>query len=534
MKSKILTVLLFPAIVCSLGLVAQNVTSDEVIIIKQYQSTLQDADKIDVIPEIPEPRSEKKSFNYQIPSRDLKANFFQPNPLKPIALSKEKMERYNRSFIKVGFGLPWMPLAHLEYNERKPENLRFGLNYYHLSAASFTNRLQRFSDDKVGAYVGGYAGKTDLNLSASFQNIRNHFFAFANDTTKRKDVLRQLRSIDAKAHIKNAVSNNIKLNYYQDIRFNYFTETFGKSSEWFIAGTTKLDKQWAQKHHATFLFDIDLSEYRDSNKLWRNIFQLRPGYFFDNDDWRLGAEAGLAIDGSKVFPLLHLVAEKRLYEHAIIAFAKWDWIFHKNAFAPFALRNNFVNSSLTLINTRKSDFQAGLKGTHRSFSYNMRFHYQYLWNMPLYVNDTGDFRKFIVLYDNGHIYTFHAEAGFNRFEYLQILLALDYHHFEMRTQARAWHEPALNLSLRATYNLKDKFIFGCNLFVLAKAYARLADGSAQEIKATGDLNFSVEYLFKKYLSFFLNLNNIAHQRYQQWYGYPNIGISGVGGARFSF
>jgi hypothetical protein len=41
-------------------------------------------------------------------------------------------------------------------------------------------------------------------------------------------------------------------------------------------------------------------------------------------------------------------------------------------------------------------------------------------------------------------------------------------------------------------------------------------------------------VFKKHLSFFTNLNNIAHQKYQRFYRYPSFGFNGVIGAKFSF
>lgn len=513
---------------------AQNGTNDEVVIIKQYQSALQDADKITINPEIPEFEAVKPTYTYQLPQRDFKTGYFQPNPLKPIALSKEKVERRNHSFIKVGFGLPWMPVAQIDYNERKVKNLKFGLNYNHLSAASFSNKLQRFSDDKVGFYLSGTPGNIETGTTFSFHNIRNHFYAFADSATERKNVLQQLRSFDGKVFIKNTAENNLKLNYRQDIRFNYFTETKGKSNEWFVAGTTYIERAFAKLHHAEVDFDFDISNYRDTASLQRNIFQFKLGYFFDNDDWHLGAKAGLAIDGKKVFPLVNIHAEKRLYQHAIIAFADWNWSFQKNSFAQFAMRNNFVSSSLNLTNTRKSDLQAGLKGTVNAFSYNLSFHYKYVWNMPLFVNDVNDFKRFKVIHDDANIYTIHAEAGYNWLNNFQLLFNLDYHIFQMKNQAKAWHEPALDLSFRAYYNLKEKFILGVQLFVLAQSHAKLADGTAKVIKATGDANLSVEYLFKNNLSFFIYLNNIAHQRYQQWFGYPNIGINGVVGAKFSF
>lgn len=533
-KSKGAYYLIAFAFLLPFTLFGQSGTSDEVIVVKQYHSTLEDADKIMISPEIPEFEQVNPTFNYQLPQRDFKTAYFQPNPLKPIALSKEKLKRRNQSFIKLGFGLPWMPVAELEYNERKVKDFKFGLNYNHLSAASFKNKLQRFSDDKVGIYLGGTPGNIEIGSGFSFHNIRNHFYAFPDSASTRKNSLQQLRSFDGNIFFKNTRENDALINFKQDLRFNYFMETKGKSYEWFVGGTTYLERAFAKVHHVEADFDFDVSNYHDTASLQRNIFQFKLGYFFDNDDWFLKAKAGLAIDGKKVFPLLQVVGEKRLYQHAIIAFVNWEWSFNKNSFAQYAMNNNFVSSTLTLTNTRRSDLQAGLKGTLNSFSYLASFHYKYVWNMPLFVNDTNDMKRFKVIYDNANIYTIHAEAGYNWQNTLHLLFDIDYHIFQMKREAKAWHEPALNMSLRAQYNMKEKFLLGMQLFVLAQSNALLADGTTSVIKATGDLNLSAEYIFKKYLSFFLNVNNIAHQKYQRWYGYPNIGANGVIGVKFSF
>jgi hypothetical protein len=335
--------------------------------------------------------------------------------------------------------------------------------------------------------------------------------------------------------IRNTSANNLQLNFIQDVVFNYFQEYRGKAKEWFVGGNTYLERAFNKVHHADADFNFDISKFTaDSIALQRNIFKFRVGYFFDNDDWLIRGRGGVAVDGKKVYPLADVTVEKRLYEHYLIAFADWQFQFNKNSFKDFALNNNFVNSILQLQNTRRSDVQVGLKGTVKDFSYNARFHYKRVWNMAMFVNDTNNMNRFEVIYDNANVYTIHAEMGYNWKENLRSLLAVDYHIFDMDRELKAWHEPALNVSFKTTYNIKEKILLGLELYALAQANARLADGTAQVIKGTADLNISAEYIFKKYLSFFINLNNIAHQKYQRYYRYPSFGFNGVIGAKFSF
>jgi hypothetical protein len=509
-------------------------TNDEMIVIKQYKSTLEDADKITVAPSIPDEEVAKQNYVYQLPQKDYKSSLFEPNPLKPIALSKEKIERRNGSYIKFGFGTQLTPLAQLAYNDNRTKNLKFGLWYDHLSMRGFQNKFMRFSDDKVGVYLKGTPGKIETGFDFSFHNLRTHFYA-TDSVEKRQDIFQRFRSYDGRVFIKNTGENKLKLNFKQDVSFSYFQEFRGAANEWFVGGNTYAERAFGKKHHVDFDFTFDISKYTaDTLALQRNIFKVRAGYFFDNDDWLIRGKGGVAVDGKKVYPLAHVTIEKRLYQHYLIVLADWQFQFNKNSFRDFALNNNFVNSSLQLQNTRRSDLQVALKGTAKAFSYNAGFHYKRVWNMAMFVNDTNNMNRFDILYDHANVYTIHAEMGYNWKENLRSLLAVDYHIFDMDNELKAWHEPALNLSFRTTYNFKEKMIFGLELFALAQAHAKLANGSAQLIKGTADLNVSAEYVFKKYLSFFINLNNIAHQKYQRFYRYPSFGFNGVIGAKFSF
>ena len=62
----------------------------------------------------------------------------------------------------------------------------------------------------------------------------------------------------------------------------------------------------------------------------------------------------------------------------------------------------------------------------------------------------------------------------------------------------------------------------------------MKDGSTIKIKGTADLNIGISYLMSKWLTFYVGVNNIAHIRYERWYGYSSFGINGMVGAKFSF
>lgn len=525
------------------NLLAQSgVGNEEVIVVKEFEATIRDAEKISMAPGIPEVEEVKNSFTYTIPSKDYKDFSFEPNPLKPISISKEKWEKFNSSYVKIGFGSQLMPMAELAYNDNKTKNLKFGLFYNHLSAAAYKDKLQRFSDDEVGAYLKYFPKSFEVGTSFTFRNYRTHFYGIGTDTLFSDTVFRAVdarqvfRNYDAVLSFRTAQKNKAGIEVDHHFRFNYLQETYGKSSEWYVAGGPDIRKSILKYHAVTAHFDFDISRLKnDSLVLQRNIFRLLLGYVFDNDDWEVKAKIGVAIDGKKAFPLADVLAEKRLFQHSLIAYTSYELLYNKQSLNGFAGTNNFLRNYVEIKNSLAGNFGAGVKGTIQNFNYNIAFHLHHIKNLPLFINDSTDMRRFVVVYDtNALIYNFHLESGYNVKEWLRISLLGDYNIFSLKNIARPWHEPAVRVTLRANYIWKRKVSLTFDLYGISNSVARMKDGSTIKIKGTADLNIGISYLMSKWLTFYAGVNNIAHIRYERWYGYSSFGINGMVGAKFSF
>src|ERR1043165_1995510 len=295
------------ALLCACVPALAQVTAEQVIVIKEYEAKIQDAQKVNIPPNIPEEEETKPVLNYTIPSRDFKDISFEPNPLKPISMSKEKLEKYNTSFIKIGFGSQLMPIAQLAYNDNKTKNLKFGIFYNHLSAREFKVKNQRFSEDEPGVYLKYYPKTFEFGVNFTFRNYRTHFYGRANDTivsdsvVKAKDVRQVFRTYNAEVYFKNAQKNKNEIDFKQSLRFNYLQETFGKANEWFISGNTDIKKTFLKNHYAGLLVYFDVSRLKNDSlaSLQRTIFTPMLGYGFNNDDWKAHGYIGVAVDGKK-------------------------------------------------------------------------------------------------------------------------------------------------------------------------------------------------------------------------------------------
>lgn len=526
---------------CAVRLQAQaggkGISNEEVVVVKEYEATIQDADKVNMQPNIPETEDAKPKLDYTIPAHGLSDFAFDPNPLKPLSISKEKMEKYMTSFIKAGFGSQIMPMAQLAYNDNKSKDLNFGFFYNYLSAREFKVKNQRFSDNEAGAYLKWYPKSVVFGTNFTFRNYRTHFYG-TDSIYKAKDVAQTYRTYDAQVYLRNAKANKFDINFGQSLQFNYLQETFGKAHEWFIAGRTDFEKKIKKQHAIFFSFDMDISRLKnDSLVLNRRIFTPKAGYGFNNDDWRGRADFGVAVDSSRVTFVTSASLEKRLYEHALIAYSTFERRYQKNSLQSFALVNNFIYNSIPVRNSTIDHFTAGIKGTITNFNYKVGFDLNRAINVPFFVNDTMDMKRFTVVYENSmRTLGFHGEAGYNIKEWLRLLAVADYQFFQMRTLARPWHQPNFRFTFRANYVWKNKVVVGMDFYAVSHTYARLSaeQGGEKKVKGTADINLNVEYILTKYFSFFGHLNNIANIRYQRWNQYQSYGINGMVGAKFSF
>jgi hypothetical protein len=267
----------------------------------------------------------------------------------------------------------------------------------------------------------------------------------------------------------------------------------------------------------------------------RTLFFTNVGYGFNNDNWKARGAFTLAVDGSAVYALPDLFIEKRLYEHKLIIYAGWNIRLDKNSFQSLSATNNYINSVIDLKNTRVSDFYGGVKGTIENFTYDLRFAYRDISNMPLFYTNYFDTKRFYVSYDP-NVKDFNAliELGYNFKQNWKFLWTTDINSYSPTDNQYAWYNPLLKTALKTSYIIDKKIVIGVDVYAFSNYYGFLSPENIKNFKGTADVNLNIEYLFNKRLSFFGYLNNIAHQRYQMWANYPVYGINGVVGAKFSF
>jgi len=514
---------------------AQGVGNDEVLVVRELEANIADAQKLDIAPEIPDFSFSAPVLSFNVQIREFKNFSFEPNPAKPLGMSREKLEKHNTSYLRLGFGSQFTPLAELAYHDNHSKNFRFGLTYDHLSSKA-QRENQQFNSDRISLYARYLRPKAMIGAGFRFSNLRNHFYGYSDTSYSRQEVMQRYRQYGASLSSADIAPNKANIRFHALLDFNHTEEYKGAAREFYILNRYDLSKSIKKIHNILFKFDYDFSRYQQTAfRLDRNLNRIGAGYCFDNDDWMGRAFISVGVDGKKAYPLPDLEMEKRLYKNVLIAFAGWNIRLDKNSLESLSTLNNFILSRPALLNTRTDNRFVGLKGIYEGLSWRFLFSNKVIHNAPLFVNDTTDSRRFETRYDKVTDYNFSFGLSYDWKSQLHIAVEGNYHALSADRESRPWHMPAFDLNFKARYNLRDKFLFSLDVISFAGIKA-LDPVSRKEavIKGTADLSLSCTYVFNKRFSFFARLNNLANQKFQRWYNYPLIGFNGLAGAQFSF
>ncbi len=539
------------ALIVSININAQekdeNLGSEDIVVIKEYEARISDAQKINTSPSTKEVEIEKKKLFYETPEKKMDLEY-PAHKVRPLAMPKVKPLNYLTSYAKLGFGVHlgenkkvyMSPLAEIVYNNNETENLIFGGYYKHFSAWGGKLMTQKFRNEDARVYAKYFLKSVEMGIDATFKQEVDFFYGVASDTVQAKSIRQAGHNYGANIFFKNAKFTKNGIDYNQKVGFNYFTDAHNVD-EWYVNYDGIVTKTFKNLHNLDIMLGANLSNYipTDRDDEEREVFKVGAAYTFNDDNWKLKAGINVAfgeVAFDKQFDFYPIIyTEKRLYKHFLIFYSSWSRVLKINNYQSMIAENPYINLNPIVKNSRVEDRIAGFKGTFKKVNYNARFTNKVITDMPLYVNDTTNMSRFNVVYEKVlKVYDINAELGFAFTKAFKTQLTVDYRLYEPTFEQKAWHLPALNMNLTASYNLKNKLFFDLEFYGLMGAWAKNKQGVAEIIDGTYDINLGVNYKYSKNLSMFIKLNNLAHAKQQRFYNYKDYGFNGLIGAKFEF
>jgi hypothetical protein len=492
------------------------------------------------------------AFNYNLqPKRYM--TMVKVDTIRAAKIGSEPLPKLYRTYAKLGVGNYATFMGEFSIGSLRSKSNAWGAHVKHFSAGSGPKDVEGdfagFSQQDVNIFGKHFYKKHILYGGLDYDRdvVYNYGSAAPLSSYNKSSSKQFFNYYSANVDILSHFTDSTAINHHEYIRFYHLTDRFKTTENNFVL--TSSVGRYIRTEHADLDFGVDFN--RNSSELdsvTNTIIKFQPMFSAGGKKFKAAIGMNISLDaGDETFAYFYPQANFSydIVNHIIVPYIALGGNLERNSYRTLTMKNPFMlpADAFKLRNTqRKYELSFGLRGSlSAELVYDARFTRVDLVNAPFFVNATEQqdlFRnKFAVVYDTVSVANVHGQLGWQKFEKIRITATGDWYKYSMKNEAHPWHTPTLRLSLLAQYNLQDKILAHAEVYYLNGQYAKLRDGATTTVvnmKGLVDVNIGFEYRYTKFLSAFLNFNNIAGQRYQRWYAYPTQKFNLLGGLTYTF
>ncbi|MFO7657503.1 MAG: hypothetical protein R6W78_10580 [Bacteroidales bacterium] len=538
MRKRPLFLIIISLLLSSNFVIAQQINRD-VVVVKPYEPALSDVYKISVLPEINDSVAVKPRFEYSILPVKVETPF-DPKPINAAKMMGTSLEKLYRSYIMLGIGNYFTPVAEYNINSLRSKDHLVGLYFKHRSTGS---KIALDNGDKVPAGYsinqGEIYGKkfyTHSSLSGSF-SLRSdaiHHYGYNTDlfpdTTldiKGKSIKQNYIRAGFDFRFNSTHADSSHLNYDLNLTYNNLTDKF-KNYENKLDLNTRFNKSFGNK-----VFGLDLGlTYVDPgmtiDSLNSTLFTATPWFSRRNADYEfiVGGKIILASGSEqKTYFYPHARLQFNVVEKILIPYVGIDGDATLNTYDRLSGENPYIVPASKAQITDRLYIYGGIKGLFSSRAgYNLTLSYSIINNMPLFLIDSlGKYdNMFKVVTDDVKLVKYAGEVYYDPYPNFKLSLGAAVMGYDLSHELKAWHKPDYEFSFGTRYNIRKKIYANLDMAVIGSRYAQKTDtaGTVIKLKPVFDLNLALEYRYSKILSFYLNFYNLTSSGYYLWHQYP--------------
>ncbi|MBL0146222.1 MAG: hypothetical protein IPP48_11045 [Chitinophagaceae bacterium] len=104
----------------------------------------------------------------------------------------------------------------------------------------------------------------------------------------------------------------------------------------------------------------------------------------------------------------------------------------------------------------------------------------------------------------------------------------------MQSNAKAWNTVPMEITGSLRWWAFKQVLLKADLYAFGGGNYLDKGNIAQTFKGGADVSAGLEFRVNKMFSAWLDINNIANQKYQRWHNYEVYGLNVLGGVRVSF
>ena len=553
--------------------------------LSNVQKINQQADVTDTVKEI-------VKFDYYITPQQVDVTFT-PSQLKAAKLSPEDAVRYDRNFIKAGFGWPVTPLLEFVAHNANDSKYSYGANIHHFSSwAGPVGKTQKqyayapTSDTRVNLFLTRFFKNQTLYSSLGYNhelaNLHGYNRTLMNmlygeetaagfyDRGYRDTIRNDFHHLKAEVGIRsNYVLGEKKLK--EDVRLNYdLIYTRHKDMEnhigltsFFAYDARFLKISGSQNYRIDVNFDYynDKSQFIDSSRS-ANAFKVEfvPSMRFTIKEYHILVGIGVPVikDFGKAACPIYPVAELQLgiIPGIMSIYAGVNGEIKYQGLKEMLYENPYLKPQLDSLRFSKNQISiyGGIKGNIvKKLNYHVSAKYSYVKDMAFYMLDTSSMLKnqFDLVYSKASTLNVCGSLNWEVIDHLNLGLTLNYwgYYGLDSTMEHAWYKPSFDVAFNGRYILKEKFVFDLNFKLEFGRWAYSAidkDGNiftdeagnvvyqSTKMKPVLDFSLGFEYRITPRFSAFAAINNVGCQYASKYYNFNNFGINALVGVTYSF
>lgn len=490
-----------------------------------------------------------------------------------------KLPQLYHTYVKLGVGTELMPLGEVYFDSKRSRKYLYGIHAKHLSSyGNFENYAPaQFDRTKVGLYGSLNEKNYTLRSDIHYNNQGLHYYGWKipTDSVDRETTAQRFQDVGGSFMFASHKKDSANLNYNVGVEYNNFsskkpidetTEDIWRARENYFAFKSG---GWYKYEKHVFAADMNVryngykyGELYDTNTmildsgivLNNTIFNLRPTISTYLKDNRFKAKIGLdfVIDAhnrtkAHIYPVAEL--KYSLFNDIFIPYLGLRGGMKQLTYKSLVAENEFVLTNVKMRNENTViDLYGGFKGTlSRRMSFNLNASFARIQDKALFITDTvfSVGNKFNLIYDTLSLTTIEGSLSYQLMEKLKVDGIGRFYSYSLLNNSYAWNLPQWQAILRGSYNLYDKFLVNLDVNFEGGRRALVYDATeedvteengqlAKQLGLIADINLGLEYRYNKRISAFVQLNNVASQRYNRWYNHPVQIFQFMGGltARF--
>lgn len=565
----------------SFGLIAQSAESDTtkttkrnnlnetVIITTQFDPVVNEALKLTENPTIFDTTFAVPSFKYNIINKIFPTKL-EIEEIKPAKVKGEPISMLYNGNVKAGIGTYLTPYIEGFYSETRNRTFLYSAHVRHYSSHWSIKDYAKnhFANNDISLYAKNIWDNFFVDAKAYYNNSINYYYGFNNDSLKidNSDFRIIWHNVGFKANYESLFREDDALHHKASIAVEDIFGSWG-SNEMTINASAEACKRFElfnkdkqtiglsfNYKHSFNRFDVSIinkAPYLSNSvlpldlikdpKITYNtgIISITPYFDFKLNKFQLhtaldfspefGQESHFHFFPTAIvyFPII----PKKLYFNGGIT-----GNVEKIGLNGLRLENPYISPYLNIKSTSNLKLYAGLNSIFKeSLEINIEGGLQNFTNHHFYTFDSLSSlnNMFNIVYDDVVRFYFKAHLEYNIIKVFALSLNAELQSFKTDKLEFAYYQPKFTTSLSLQYIAADKLIFDLTP-TFKVGMKTMYMGEEKTLDPIIDININVEYRYSDQLSVFVKLNNLAFQRYEQYYNYPSQRFMGMVGASMSF